>query len=103
MALRETRGAARADEITLGLLPLRGRHSADPRWLRLAARLALLTGHYSDAVAQYRRAMLAGGRDLDSELAIAFAVRAEADKRPSDYGLALEYCDESTSLDKVSH
>ena len=64
---------------------------ADPLWQRLAGRLSLLTGHYADAVSQFRRAQLLGSRDADEDLSIAYALRAEAEGRPSDYGLALEY------------
>jgi len=82
---------AEAERIAISLLALRPQLSSDPRWLRIAARLCLLTGRYSEAVAQYRRARLLGSHDIDGELAIALAMRAESEARPSDYGLALEY------------
>lgn len=81
-----------SDRVRLLLLRLQPRFSNDPRWLGLMARLSLWSGQYGAAVGQYRRAILSGGRELEAELAVAFVLRAEADRRPSDFGLALEYC-----------
>jgi tetratricopeptide (TPR) repeat protein len=69
---------------------------ADPRWLRLMGRAALLEANYEDAVRQYRRALAlegngTGAGGIQTELACAYALRGEADGRAADLGPALDY------------
>lgn len=83
--------------VSVDLLVLRGQFTADPQWIHLAARISLLQRRYAEAVAEYRRAKLLGGRNIEGELATALALRAEFENRPSDYGAALEESAKSTS------
>lgn len=78
--------------------------SADSRSLILNARLALLSGDAEAAVRIYRRAqaLAPDNSGLDSELAAAFALRAESEKRDSDYEAALESVAKAAARDPES-
>ena len=86
-------------EISLRLELLRDKLASDVHWLRLRGRVALLNGNHDRAVAQFRRARLLSHQDpaVTAELAVAYALRAEVDKRATDYGIALDYAAQATS------
>ncbi len=87
------------DGISLRLELWRDGLASDVGWLRLRGRVALLEGNYDRAAAQYRRARLLSHNDpnVTAELAVAYALRADAEKRAIDYGAALNYAAEAAS------
>ena len=93
-----TKLTSRTSGVELRLMQLLPQFETDPRWVSLTARLDLLSGNYADAVVRFRRASMLGAQDSKGWIAIALALRAESENRPSDYGLALEYVSESLRL-----